>query len=61
MDYSSYSIPELQESLSNIDKHAYPDRYQKLLNELEVRKEDVDHWLFITWEEDKNITIELKC
>lgn len=43
MDYSSYSIPELQESLSNIDKHAYPDRYQKLLNELEVRKEEVEH------------------
>ncbi|RZF82960.1 hypothetical protein EXT46_05775 [Pseudoalteromonas sp. CO325X] len=44
MDYSSYSIPELQESLSNIDKHAYPDRYQKLLNELEVRKEEVEQY-----------------
>ncbi|QFU06418.1 hypothetical protein FIU82_15620 (plasmid) [Pseudoalteromonas sp. THAF3] len=44
MDYSSYPIPELQESLSNIDKHAYPDRYQKLLNELEVRKEEVEQY-----------------
>ena len=42
MDYSRYSIQELQESLSSIDKDAYPDRYQKLLAEFESRKEEVE-------------------
>jgi len=42
MDYSRYSIQELQESLSSIDKEAYTDRYQKLLAEFESRKEEVE-------------------
>ena len=42
MDYSRYSIQELQESLSSIDKEAYPDNYQKLLSEFESRKDEVE-------------------
>ncbi|MCL1037637.1 hypothetical protein L2750_10795 [Shewanella submarina] len=42
MDYSRYSIQELQESLNSIDEDAYPDRYQKLLAEFEARKEEVE-------------------
>lgn len=42
MDYSRYSILELQESLSSIDKDAYPDRYQKLLQEFQTRKAEVE-------------------
>ncbi|SEA24762.1 hypothetical protein [Alkalimonas amylolytica] len=42
MDYSRYTIQELHESLSSIDKDAYPDRYQKLINEFESRKEEIE-------------------
>ena len=42
MDYSNYTISELRESLSSIDKDAYPENYQQLLNELASRKDEVD-------------------
>ena len=44
MDYSNYTIQELQDSLASIDRRAYPDNYQKLLNELESRREEVTHY-----------------
>lgn len=44
MNYSRYSIQELQESLSSIDKHKYPERYQELLKEFSSRKEEVEQY-----------------
>ncbi len=43
MNYSSYSISELKESLETIDKDAYPDNYRKLIEELNSRKDEVQN------------------
>lgn len=44
MDYSRYTLAELNESLASIDKEAFPENYQKLLAELENRKDEVEHY-----------------
>ncbi|WP_394225458.1 hypothetical protein [Pseudoalteromonas spongiae] len=44
MNYSSYSISELKESLETIDKDAYPDNYKKLIEELNSRKDEVQNY-----------------
>ena len=43
MNYSSYSISELKESLETIDKDAYPDNYRNLIEELNSRKDEVQN------------------
>lgn len=56
-DYSNYTIRDLYDALSSIDKQEYPDRYQLLKNEIQQREgilsefetkreEKVD---FLTW------------
>lgn len=42
MDYSNYTISELKDSLDNIDKDAYPNNYKKLIEELHLRKDEVE-------------------
>jgi len=43
VNYSSYSISELKESLETIDKDAYPDNYRNLIEELNSRKDEVQN------------------
>ena len=40
-NYSEYSISELEESLSTIDREAYPERTEKLESELNARRSNV--------------------
>ena len=44
MDYSNYSISELKDSLNNIDKVAYPDNYQRLIEEMQSRKGEIEQF-----------------
>lgn len=37
-DYQSYTLEELYDVKSNIDKHAYPQRYKALLHEFALRE-----------------------
>lgn len=37
-DYAAYSIEELEDVLENIDKQAFPERYQAAKNELDSRR-----------------------
>ena len=37
-DYAAYSIEELEDVLENIDKQAFPERYQAAKNELAVKR-----------------------
>ena len=41
INYSNYSLDELNEALNSIDSIAYPDNYQRLLREIELRKQHI--------------------
>ena len=36
-DYSGYTIAELEDALANIDREAFPDRVERIKNELNSR------------------------
>ncbi|MEM0910605.1 MAG: YjgN family protein [Pseudomonadota bacterium] len=42
LNYSAYSVEELKDALSNVDKNAFPDRAQAILTELTNRKSHED-------------------
>ncbi len=42
MDYSKYSLAELQDANNNIDGEKYPENFQKLQNEINSRGDEID-------------------
>ncbi|MFY8274784.1 hypothetical protein AAEU32_11735 [Pseudoalteromonas sp. SSDWG2] len=42
VNYSNYTISELEECLRSIDKHAYPENYQLLQQEITARQSEIE-------------------
>lgn len=57
MDYSKYSTDELLDSLSNIDREAYPENYANLKAEISKRQPEIDA-MEAKSQEDFSFTVE---
>lgn len=56
MDFSKYSIQELNQSLKSIDKEAYPENYRALLLEFEKRRPEIEQ---LSKEEQEEFSISI--